>query len=391
MILFVDQTGALGGAELSLLDLASEYRSDCHVLLFKDGPFREKLEGAGVEVSVCDSKMNSVRRDAGLLSAGFAVGTLVDPIRQVLRLSNANDVVYPNTQKAALVSFVAAAIGGRKTVWHLRDIITSPHFSRFNRRLIVYMANLSCDHVIANSQATLDAFREAGGRCDASVVYNGLELGKFEAGKDSPSEWRGRLEVPDSRTVGIFGRLAEWKGQLQFVEALAECEDLRGLIVGDALFDGDDAYAEKVKNRVKELGIEERVSFLGFRDDVPEIMAACDAVVHASTDPEPFGRVIVEAMLSQRPIVATRGGGATELVGENNERGILVDGGDVSQLGEAMRNVVEDSEARNRKTAEAFKFARENCSLDKTAMKVGEILKNLGQSAVTEGELLASS
>mgnify|MGYP003642183600 CR=1 FL=1 len=391
MILFVDQTGALGGAELSLLDLSSEFRAESRVLLFKDGPFRERLEEAGVEVSVCDSSMDSVRRSAGIFSAGVALGALVNPVREVLRLSEASGVVYPNTQKAAFVSFLAAALSGRSTVWHLRDIITSPHFSSFNRRLIVYMANSYCVHVIANSQATLDAFREAGGRCNASVVYNGLKEEKFEAGREESSVWRARLGLPDATTVGIFGRLAEWKGQLQFVEALAECDGLRGLIVGEALFDGDDAYAEQVKNRVSELGVEDRVSFLGFRDDVPQVMAACDAIVHASTDPEPFGRVIVEAMLSRRPIVATRGGGATELVGEHNERGILVDGGDVAQLRDAMKMVSERSETRDRIVADGLEFARGNCSLEETVRKVRDILEVYGDITEIENEILASS
>ncbi len=389
MILFVDQTGALGGAELSLLDLASELSAESHVLLLSDGPFRERLEAKGVQVSVCSSKLENVRRSAGLFSASLAVRALIEPVREVLRLSRSGDIVYPNTQKAALVSFVAAVLGGRKTVWHLRDIITSPHFSQFNRRLIVFMANRGCNHVIANSQATLDAFREAGGRTEASVVYNGLDSRKFLPGEELCSGWRTRLGLPEAKTVGIFGRLAEWKGQLQFIEALAQCDRLRGLIVGDALFDGDDAYATKVKKRVCELEIEDRVSFLGFRDDVPEVMAACDAIVHASTDPEPFGRVIVEAMLSKRPVIATRGGGATELVGQNNERGILVESGNVSQLHIAMKAVTDGSEDRSRAVADAYGFARENCSLEKTVGKVREILAQLRINEATDHKILS--
>ncbi|MEM7600295.1 MAG: glycosyltransferase family 4 protein [Verrucomicrobiota bacterium] len=377
LIFFIDQTGQLGGAELCLYDIAVEFREKARVVLFQEGAFRDRLVEAGIGVTVFDSNLDQFRRSSGPLGMVGAMVALVNPIVGLLRLSKSSDLFYANTQKAAIAAFVAGKIGGRKTVWHLHDIITSPHFSRANRGILVALANASCSHVIANSEASLEAFREAGGTVPGTVVYNGIDRRRFAAGQETAISWRRKLGLREQTTVGIFGRLAEWKGQLEFVEALARCEGIQGIIVGGALFGDDEEYAKRVESRVADLGLEERVSFLGFRDDIPELMAACDVVVHASTDPEPFGRVIAEAMLSHRPVVATRGGGATELVGEENERGILVEGGNVSQLEEAIRQFIDHEELREKVVPAAFEFAAKNFSLEKIAVEIRAILNEL--------------
>ena len=85
------------------------------------------------------------------------------------------------------------------------------------------------------------------------------------------------------------------------------------ILVGDALF-GEQDYVKQLHQQIEELQLQNRVKFLGFRNDIPLLMAACDLVAHTSTSPEPFGRVIVEAMLSGTPVVAAASGGAVELV-----------------------------------------------------------------------------
>ena len=85
------------------------------------------------------------------------------------------------------------------------------------------------------------------------------------------------------------------------------------MIVGDALF-GEESYAAEVRTLASQLGLDARVHWLGFRNDVPTLMRAVDVLVHTSTAPEPFGRVIAEGMLAERPVIATAGGGASEIV-----------------------------------------------------------------------------
>ena len=88
-------------------------------------------------------------------------------------------------------------------------------------------------------------------------------------------------------------------------------------------------------------GLGERVHFLGFRHDIAPLMRAADVVVHASTLPEPFGRVIVEGMLARRPVIATAAGGVGEII-DDGRTGVLVPPGDAAAIARAVQALRDD-------------------------------------------------
>jgi glycosyltransferase involved in cell wall biosynthesis len=143
-----------------------------------------------------------------------------------------------------------------------------------------------------------------------------LESGEAEA---SP---RRALGLPEEAfVVGLFGRLAPWTGQEVLLEAIAALMgDVHALIVGKAWFQ-EDGYAAGLHRRVAELRLAGRVHLLGHRNDIPALRACCDVIAHTSTAPDPFGRVIVEGMLSGRPVLATLAGGAVEVVRDGRDLG----------------------------------------------------------------------
>ena len=138
--------------------------------------------------------------------------------------------------------------------------------------------------------------------------------------------------------------LAPWKGQDVLIDALTQCsEGVHALLVGAALY-GEDDYANALHQQVERLGLSDRVHFLGFRNNVPELMAACDVITHTSTAPEPFGRVVVEAMLSKQPIIAAAGGGVVELI-NSGENGWLVPPSQPQALAQAIQSCYDHPEA----------------------------------------------
>ena len=338
-ILFVDHTAMMGGAQHSLLDIAEANRARCAVALFEDGPFAVALRARGVAVLPLGggSALRQVKKSS-VVPGMRPLVAMVGLARTLARVARPFDLLYANSPKA----FVAAALAGRlarkPVVWHLRDILGQEHFSRANVRAVVALANWCAVRVVANSRATADAFVAAGGRGSlVTVVHNGIDAAPFDAlGPGTRAAVRAELGIPDDVfLVGSFSRLHPWKGQTVLLDAVARMPGVHALVVGGALFSGEAPYEAELRSRAQLPGFAGRVHMLGARDDVPRLLAACDVVVHASVLAEPFGRVLVEAMLARRPVVATAAGGVPEVVSDG-ETGVLAPPGDARALGEAI-------------------------------------------------------
>jgi len=196
-------------------------------------------------------------------------------------------------------------------------------------------------------------------------VYNGIDPTPFDAvPKSRIQALRTELGVGEAPCVGVFSRLAPWKGQHVLLDALTCLPEVHALVVGEALFDGDQEYAQSLRNRVSGTSLEGRVHFLGFRADVPALMKTVDAVVHTSTAPEPFGRVIVEGLLAGRPVVATRQGGAMEIIERDDIGGYLLSPGDANELAHTLDRILCASPSGGSMVETGNQIARERFSVE---------------------------
>ena len=364
-ILFVSYTAVLGGGELCLLDFAHAYRETSQVLLLTDGILKKRLEDLAVKVEVCQASRSlaNVKVSSGLASLK-SIGDLWRLGKLVAQRSKAFDLIHANNQKGFVVSAIAKLFGGAPVVWHLHDILTADIFSSTNRRIAVTLANWFATRVIVNSKATGEAFVAAGGKRELlRIVYNGFDGEVFDRiDSDRVQSLRSELGIPsDLHLVGMFSRLSYWKGQHILLEAASKLPDVQVLLVGDALF-GEAEYTEKLKNIAAQPSLQGRVHWLGFRQDIPELMKACDAIAHCSTAPEPFGRVIVEAQLAKRPAIATIGGGTSEII-ENGITGLLIPPNDSQLLAEAMQQIFSDRAATQKMVETAYAQAKTKFSI----------------------------
>lgn len=342
-VLALDHVGVLGGAELSMLDIVSGFGDDVTVRLFVDGPFREALERRRVDVAVLPMGALAFVKKESLAPSPRAVLAAWRMAGVVAREGATARVLYANSQKAFIVAALAGRRGGRPVVWHLRDLLGAPHFSALNTWAAVMMANWGAARVITNSQATADAFVSAGGRRRlVRVVHNGVDAEVFDAvPDDAVRALRTQLATGAAYVLAVFGRLHAWKGQQVALDALARLPtDCHLWVVGAPLF-GEQAFESSLRAQAEQLGIASRVRFLGFRDDIAPLMRAADVIVHASTFPEPFGRVVVEGMLARRPVVATAAGGVLEIIADGTT-GVLVPPGDAAALAHAVATLRAD-------------------------------------------------
>lgn len=359
--IFVDHSAEMGGAEHYLLDVVRNYDRPCRVLLFDDGPFVAALQNAHVDVTVlrAPAAVRAVKKQSGVFAAGLSMIPLPPFVLRLAHEFSGAGVVFLNSQKALIAGAPAARLARKPVVWNLHDIITAEHFGAYNRRAAVAVANRFATRVIVNSNATKSALREAGYTGDEiDIVYNGIDHTRFQPiDASTKSLRRKQFGLGDEPVVGLFGRIARWKGQDILIRALPRLPGVRAFIVGGALFQDDRQYLEELHGIATEAGVQDRVVFAGSRDDVEFLMPMCDVIAHTSTAAEPFGRVIVEAMLCGVPVVATKAGGAMEIVFDG-QNGVLVESGSVQQLAEVISRLLSNPSIRSRYVENALRSTR---------------------------------
>ncbi|MBD2362169.1 glycosyltransferase family 4 protein [Anabaena minutissima FACHB-250] len=377
-ILFLDQSGKPGGAELCLIDIAKPYCDRALVGLFADGDFRTLLEQNHIPVEVLTNQAIAVRKESNLLQAFASLGQLAPLIAKVVEKAYKYDVIYANTQKALVVGAIASFVTRRPLVYHLHDILSLEHFSKTNLRVAITLANRFASLVIANSQASQKAFVQAGGKPElTTIVYNGFDPKIYQNCDDDIQELRQQLGLENKFVVGHFSRLSPWKGQHILIEAIAKCPpQVTAILVGDALF-GEQDYVKQLHQQITQLGLENRVKFLGFRADIPQLMAACDLVTHTSTAPEPFGRVIVEAMLCGTPVIAAKAGGAMELV-EHGVNGFLVTPGEPQELAQVINTCLRETQITATIANQARNIASQRFDVANVNQQIAKCLQGIG-------------
>jgi glycosyltransferase involved in cell wall biosynthesis len=355
-ILYLSPTAQLGGAEHSLLDLAAgldRRRYEPQLLCLGEGPLLAEAPRRGVATELvrapaafARTSLRGARSAAVPLVAGvLRAAPTVMAVRRAARRSGAA-LVHSNGTKTHVLSS-PLAFGALPVVWHVRDFLRD----RPVERLLVRIANAAVEAVVANSSAVAAHLERLGARRGlVHAIPNGIDLARF-----TPEGPRADLHAAfgwprPMRLVGMIGVLTAWKGQEVFLRAARELAtragDVRFVVVGGEIYAtrGHGDFAPRLRRLAHELGLDGVLAFTGRRDDVPEILRALDVVVHASLEPEPFGRVIAEAMACQRPIVWARGGGADEIVGDTGLAALGVVGGDPARLAAAVEQVLADPE-----------------------------------------------
>jgi glycosyltransferase involved in cell wall biosynthesis len=172
-----------------------------------------------------------------------------------------------------------------------------------------------------------------------------IEKIKYEFSKNIRNEFSINT---NSYVVGTVGRIVPRKGYEYFIKAarivLNELNNVVFMIVGDVDNKTYIKYKNYLLSLIKEFKLEKKFILPGFRDDIPQIMALFDCFVlpsHSEKSPEPFGRVIIEAMAAATPVIATDEGGVIDII-THGETGILIPGGDEKPLAEAINKILKN-------------------------------------------------
>ncbi len=349
-VVYLDHVARLSGGEIALLRLLPHLdRSDVHVVLAEDGPLAKRLAESGVSAEVLplassarDLRRERVRAGGASPRALLATGGYV--LRLAVRLRRLQpDVVHTNSLKSGVYGALAARLAGVPVVWHVRDRIAADYLPAGAVRLIRALIRALANAVVANSAETLATVPRARRQRVHCVIPDSVEL--------SPQP-----HAPEHGTVtfGMLGRIAPWKGQDLFLRAFAQAfpdGSERAVIVGRPMF-GEEDFEQRLHALAHELGLDGRVEFRGFREDIWRELAGFDVLVHASIIPEPFGQVVLEGMAAGLAVIAPDEGGPREVIADGRT-GRLFASRDADALGAALRELHGDAELRRRLGAAA--------------------------------------
>ena len=281
----------------------------------------------------------------------------VDPVQDIraffailkLLIREKPAIVHTHTYKAGILGCWAAKMAGVPIIIHTpHGHIFFGHFSPLITRLFMIIERLTAamvDRMVALTEGERsDYVASSVVNPDKMVtIHSGVNIDQFMKLKRNGREKKRSLGL-DTNTlvVGTIGWLLPIKGPIYLLKAMAEVwqshPDIQLVYVGK----GD--LEKELKGEVYRTGVSHKVSFLGWRDDIPEIMQFLDIFVLPSLN-EGMGRVLVEAMASAKPIVASNVGGIPDLV-KHGHNGFLVGPGDVNGLSLAIKELIEDEQLR---------------------------------------------
>jgi L-malate glycosyltransferase len=349
-VLYLNHTGEVGGGERSLLELLAGLPSTVSPSLACPGgalSAAAKERGvtvwrvAGTEASLKLRPLDTARGLANVLRTAYSV-------RTIARRTDA-ELVHANSIRAGLIACLATRMGAPPAIVHVRDCLPAAASGQIVRRVI----RGGAARILANSRHTAANFALGLREDSIRVVYPSVDTGLFDPERVGRQEARTRLGLdPSAPALGVVAQLTPWKAQDDAIRALALVRetwpDAQLLLVGGAKFHAaryeNRAYEAALHGLSSQLGVEDAVTFLGERTDIPEILRALDVVLVPSWE-EPFGRTVIEAMAMRAPVIATSVGGPAEIVRSGTD-GLLLPPRDPAQWAECVCSLLAHPEVR---------------------------------------------
>jgi len=365
-ILYVNHTAEVSGAERSLLSLLAALPDTVRSLVATPrGRLAAEVRRLGLPTTSIPGTAGSLRLHP--LHTPLALGEMAAAagcVHLAARRHRA-DLVHANSIRAGIVLGLARPRSA--SIVHIRDCLPPGALTTATMRLIAATATT----VVANSRYTACSVRRVAPNVCLEVVHNPVDLERWDPARIDRIRARAGLGVVGERAMlmGVVAQLSPWKGQDTAIEALRivreEGIDAHLLLIGSAKFVAratrfdNEGYVAGLRRLVADAGLEDYVTWMGEREDVPELVRALDVLLLPSWE-EPFGRALIEAMALNVPVVATNVGGPPEII-EDGREGYLVPPREPLLWARAVRRLAEEPQrgaemgrAGRRRVQEAF-------------------------------------
>jgi len=365
-VLYANHTAEVSGAERSLLDLLAALPSTVAPRVASPpGRLAAAVEDLGIPTTTITATTGSLRLHP--LHTPRALAELSAAAWQLRRAArrHRSELLHANSIRAGIV--LGLARPSAASIVHIRDCLPVGALTTATMRLIAATATT----VVANSEYTARSVRAAAPGARLEVVHNPVDLERWDPARIDRARARAGLGMAGERAmlIGVVAQLSPWKGQDTAIEALKLLReqgiDAHLLLIGSAKFVAratrfdNEAYVAGLRRLVADAGLQDYVTWMGEREDVPELVRALDVLLLPSWE-EPFGRALIEAMAMNVPVVATNVGGPPEII-EDGREGYLVEPREPGAWARAIRRLAEEpgrgremGRAGRRRVQEAF-------------------------------------
>ena len=369
-VLFLQSSSELYGSGKIIHQVLRIYREEGFtpiVVLTGEGDLAELLKADGFIVRI--QNLGILRRKyvtiSGLINRfrkNKAAYKFLDQLHQEFVF----ELVYSNT----LAVFIGAYWASKNKLphtWHIHEILHGP---KPLIQFLSYLLDVSTKYPIAVSEAVKNHWKSKLEKSKIEVIHNGIP---YEAYLQEDLSSKEEFGLPvDKLIISMIGRINPGKGQLFFLEMaqaiLRTYPHVHFVLVGDP-FPGYESIQEEIQTVINREELQKSVTDLGFRKDIPKILAATDIFVLPSILPDSFPTVILEAMASGLPVVATRSGGAEEMVTEG-ETGFLIPIGDIEKGKLAIQKLIESEALRKEMGSNGRKKVLQEYSFEQFKEKI---------------------
>lgn len=371
-ILVISNSKTISGAELSLTDYLSACRNNdlqIFVVLPADANYRKLLPAGCTAITL---PLIFFKRSCNPF---YWIRCLINICYITIRLTCYVHffhigLIYSNTIKAHVYGIFVGLLSLKKKVWHVRDNISNGLWNRF---LISRTDKIICISQFVFQQVLASEKKKV-------LITGGIDTNKWRSAPPGNNTLKEKLGLPGKiKLVAQVSQLTPWKNHPDFLRASKiiqdNSDDVYFLMIGDILNSNDLKYKEEIEHKIKELGLENRLRFLGFRHDIRKIISQIDILVHPAIN-EPFGRILIETMAMQKPVVAYHCGGAAEII-ENNRTGYLVEPCSYEGLAEKTIYLLKHDELRKEFGRAGRQRVIEKFNLRQQVKKIDHILQEL--------------
>jgi glycosyltransferase involved in cell wall biosynthesis len=317
-------------------------------------------------------------RDAGAETHQFGLMMHYNPITAPLAVASVAtflrgrdvDIVHTHSTEAGIIGrFAAAMVDGPKVVHTVHGVPFSEDRNRLLNRFVLSAERFTArysDRILTNTDRIRDDYlrRGIGVREQYRTIHSGIDIEQF-----SEADPANDIDADIVRVV-MVARLAEGKG---FDVLLDAAEELREMV--HVYIAGDGPLEERIETEIEDRGLGDAVSLLGFRRDIPAVLAASDILVLPSYR-EGMPRVVTEAMATGLPVVATNIAGIPDQV-VDGETGYLIPTGDARALAERVRRLATRPDLRKRMGEAGHRRASENFSATEMVDRTQSVYKEL--------------